>query len=654
MTEGHQRATLAERVAARAGVDESAVTTVMATYGVSAAAAPAAPRSLRLVRLRIAGTKADVPGAGPFDRTFTFPTGVVMAVAPNLKGKSSLLEIITLCLRGSGRDLQADVAAWLDTVECDIELNGVALAIRLTLDDGDIVRGVVYSAASVTELADGVAAGRPLFDVSGSSRYADAIEALMLDRLDLEPIHAVDQRAGLQQHGWRSYFSALYPPSGGERPLIGETAMAGLAGRLLAVFLDLPRTAVLTRIRTALTNLRAEAENARKASVSPRATELRAVHQRALDEAQIALAALPVTPGPSTTDAAERVAALGAHLAAAERDWQELARAHRKAKADRQDDERALNSLRENVVAARLFHGLDPASCPRCETPVAPERKVRETAEHVCAVCTAPLVGEDDAEAQGELIREREEALVAAQQAEEEARRALEEAEAETARLTSELQDAEVELTDARTAREVGERVRLEAAVARAEGALAALTEAEEPPPEGEPDPTAAVLEALVAELDTEMRAGSEDLLRELGDEIATLANEFGIAAVTGARVNLAAALRIEKGGAAPSAFSGQSTGERLRLRIATIVALLRVGARRGIATHPGLLMLDSLRAEEVQESDAHAVLQALTTIAGETPGLQIITTTADETLPDGRLPEDHVLRPPVAGGPLW
>jgi hypothetical protein len=161
-------------------------------------------------------------------------------------------------------------------------------------------------------------------------------------------------------------------------------------------------------------------------------------------------------------------------------------------------------------------------------------------------------------------------------------------------------------------------------------------------------------LEALSSELESEMRLGSEGLLEDLGDEIATLARDFGIAAVTDVNVTLSAALRIKKGGAQPKAFSAQSPGERLRLRIATVVALLRVGARRGIATHPGLLMIDSLRAEEVQESDAHAVLDALLEIAANTPGLQIITTTADESLPDGRLPADHVLRPGVAGGALW
>ena len=160
-----------------------------------------------------------------------------MVVAPNLRGKSSLLEIVTLCLRGSGRDLQADVAAWLTTVECDAELNGVALSIRLTLDGGDIVAGTIHQVATASELPDALAAARPLVDAHSGPEYADAVEALMLDRLDLEPLHAADKKVGLQVHGWPSYFGALYLPAGGDKALIGETPMAGLAGRLLGVFL---------------------------------------------------------------------------------------------------------------------------------------------------------------------------------------------------------------------------------------------------------------------------------------------------------------------------------------------------------------------------------------------------------------------------------
>ena len=199
--------------------------------------------------------------------------------------------------------------------------------------------------------------------------------------------------------------------------------------------------------------------------------------------------------------------------------------------------------------------------------------------------------------------------------------------------------------------RETGEHAELLTAIARAEGALAVLPDRV---PEPQPDPDVAVLDALARELENDLKQASGEVLDELGKEIANLAKAFGVESVEWVKVDRTAALKIGKGGGEPKSFSSQSPGERLRLRIATVLALLRVGARLGIATHPGLVMLDSLRAEEMQDVDAHAVLDALVTLARDTPGLQLITTTADETLPVGRLNEAAVLRPLPGTDVLW
>ena len=90
----------------------------------------------------------------------------------------------------------------------------------------------------------------------------------------------------------------------------------------------------------------------------------------------------------------------------------------------------------------------------------------------------------------------------------------------------------------------------------------------------------------------------------------------------------------LVKRGGATSGFSSQSPGERLRLRYALVVALLRTARARGFAGHPGLLLLDSLKAEEVQDDHAQTLLQGLVTAAAEEPGLQILVTTADQALP--------------------
>jgi hypothetical protein len=657
MTISASHSALAQRVAARTGVAASHVEGVMATHGVAAVSTPAARRSMRVLRLRITGTKDESAGGGAFDRSFAFPAGISMVIGSNFVGKTSVLEVITWCLRGAPRELQPDVAAWLESVECDVEVNGRALGIRLRLHAGDLVTGTVHEAATVDQLDQAVATARPLVSASAQAEYADAVQGLMLDRLSLEPLHAHDRKNELtQRHGWPTYFGAIYPPAGGDKILIGETAMAGLAGRLLKVFLDLPRAAVLTRVQAARDGLRT---SMKKAGI-PGLPDLQARQQTALTTARSALAALPSASALSATDAADRVRALAARLALADERWAQLGQAFRLAKAARQADDRALTSQRETVVATQLFHGLNPSSCPRCEAPVTEGRRVREDADHVCAVCTTPLLGDEDEAA--DLIAERQDALTASTAAETAALAALERAETEVNDLTAQLAAAQAELAAAEAARQVGDRARLELEVARAEGALAVLAEADPRSLDDSEEDTGgpqgerllAVLEALVVELEQEQAAESEDLIEAVGDEIAELARTFGMTAVTGAKIRLNGTMLVDKGGVTGQTFSSQSAGGRLRLRIATIIALLRVGARRGVATHPGLLMLDSLRAEEVQDDDAHEILDALIQVADETPGLQIITTTADQALPDGRLDADHVLRPVAPDAPLW
>jgi len=367
---------------------------------------------------------------------------------------------------------------------------------------------------------------------------------------------------------------------------------------------------------------------------------------------------LPSGDSPSVGALAERVSDLGRKLADVEQEWRLAVVAHRQAKLARQEDQRLLTRLSETVAADRLFHGLSPSSCPRCEAPVGSQRRAKEAADHVCAICTSPLdPGDGDVEPD-EQTQELQLSLEASSAAESIAREALEDAERSTSQLTERLRDAEGELVAAQSARTVAERAELEAAVSRAEGALAILAEdaADDVVSPVAPVGTdvIAILQALEKELEAEMRAVSSELLLELGEEIASLAHDFGIEAITEVKPDLRGALSITKGGAAAGGFGSQSPGERLRLRLATVIALLRVGNRRGISTHPGLLLLDSLRAEEVQESDAHAVLAALIAIARDTPGLQIISTTADLSLPAGRLSSEHVIAPDPTTGAVW
>ncbi|WP_156077293.1 hypothetical protein [Saccharothrix sp. NRRL B-16314] len=654
---------LATRVAASSGIDAPAVEAVFASHGVPASPIPAAPRSLRVLRLRLWGHKRDIPESGSFDTTLQIPRGLVMAVAPNLKGKTSLLELITWCLRGTPKALQHDVISWLEGVECDVLVNDVPHGVRMRLHDGAIADAVIVKTNSIEDLAaarshspgNAVVIAR----ARSNAEYEAEIQAFMLDRLGLEPILAYASKTGVMQtHSWPAYFGAVYPPAGGEKVLIGETAFAGLAGRLLEVFLDLPGAALLTRVKAARDRL--SAEHNKQLDLVKTAADLdrarRAEQQLRLETAQRSLTdLLAESDVPSATEAAERVTVLSLQLADTGTDRRAADVAHRQARAARQADRRRLNDVRESAVARRLFHGLDPQACPRCEAPVTAERRTAEAARHHCAVCTSPIDVQDDEDE--ELLNELLDAVAASQRAEDAARETLSTTDEVIRRLTLQLAAAEAELRDAQQAGTATKRAELEREIARAEGALEILQPSvEETASSGTTEDSIElrVLRALAEILEADLKAASVRLFAELGPEIAALARRFGIASVQQVKIDRRAALAISKGGAKPDSFSGQSPGERLRLRIATVIALLRVGARLGIATHPGLLMLDSLRAEEVQEEDAHAILAELIGIARETPELQMLTTTADMTLPVGRLPDEAILAPPEGRDALW
>jgi hypothetical protein len=95
---------LESRIAKQAGLPVEDVRSVFAGYGLPLVSPPARSRTLRLHRLRIAGERAGAVHPGPFDTTLRFPERLTALVAANLRGKTSVLELVTWCLRGSPRE----------------------------------------------------------------------------------------------------------------------------------------------------------------------------------------------------------------------------------------------------------------------------------------------------------------------------------------------------------------------------------------------------------------------------------------------------------------------------------------------------------------------------------------------------------------------
>ncbi|MEU5553635.1 ATP-binding protein [Micromonospora sp. NPDC047793] len=653
---------LPARIALEAGVSRQLVLTTFQQHGLPLASAAALPRPLRVSRLRIAGDRTVTP-KGSFDTNLDLGNSLTVLVANNLKGKTSVLELITWCLRGTHReDLQGVVKSWIRELDCDALVAGRPLGFRLTMDHGKILDARILSAPTLEALRDVRVARADLgvtevVAVQDEAAYGDATAALMLDLMNLGRLENAQATAasGRAAHGWPVYFGAIYLPAGGDRALLGDVVMGGLAGRLLQVFLDLPSAALLTQVR-AIRDARAAASKAEHADVA----RLRALQAQQYEQTRLELSAAkerllaltdPSEGADSVGSLAAAVVKLGRELVDAESALRHTQQAYDILRAQRQSDEKTLNDLRESAVARALFHALDPVACPRCEAPVTSARKAAERDAHTCSMCASPVAVEESSREHVE--QEARDRVKASREAEQVAKDQLVAASAAARSVRGKVADVEQRLQMAERATQTGERAGLTATIARLEGILSVLT-----PPDGTQggglDDIQRVLNAAVSVLEADGVQASQGLFDALNTEIVKAAQRFGMRDLERVKIDRGARLQVYKSGGPREWFSRQSPGERLRLRIAVVVALLRVGTQFGLATHPGLLLIDSPKAEEVQDIDATALLTELESLTTEIPGLQAILTLVDEPLARDILTKSKVIAPAGPGGPMW
>lgn len=291
------------------------------------------------------------------------------------------------------------------------------------------------------------------------------------------------------------------------------------------------------------------------------------------------------------------------------------------------EDDRALRDLRENIVASQFFNGLEPTCCPRCETKVASTKLKQESVTLSCSLCSEHIPI-DEFEGASETIVEAEARMEASAKA---AAHAELHAKGLLAQLTENQkaqQEAQASLDAALRSADFQKRRHAELEVARLEGAI---RERQTPAAPVADDPDLKLVVAADLETQKAYEDGRSDILEALNAEILELARRLGVKALEQVTLNTNATLALTKGGMKDT-FSKVTAGERLRLRLATAIALLRVGEARGVGRHPGLLIVDSPGAEEVSDVDFTALIGELQTIARETAGLQIFVASANPT----------------------
>lgn len=564
----------------------------------------------------------------------------------NLAGKSSILEVLLWALRGAPKGLQDDVRRWLSWVCVEFDVDGQRYIVEFAVEDR-IPKGSLSRRRS-TGQADA------LDQFTSDDGFEAAMARFMMTTLDLDPITALQGKDGDRQvveHGWAALSGGLYF-GGDHKQLLGDVQMSGLPARILQMYIGLPWATTVMQASTAKRELDQEAEKASKAAAvaASDTAKARARIDKDLEAARKTLAGFAQTLG--TAAELERLAGEVARLSPVALELStRLARAEaEEAELDRlaTADERAVRDLRENIVATQFFNGLRPVCCPRCETRVSSDRLKRESSDLSCSLCTEAIPIEA-MEGASDTLDEVERRAAAAKLAAVRARTDVKALRGNAKASTDALDTARQALAAAAASTTFEERRKAELEVARLEGAL---KEREVVAAPVTVSPDVVLVTAALAEAKKAYDDARGDILDRLNTEILNLGQRLGVQMLEEVKLNTNSVLLLTKGGE-PTSFSKVTAGERLRLRISTAVALLRVGLERGFGRHPGLLIVDSPAAEEVSEIDLTAVLSELQAIANETPGLQIIVASANTPAITAQLGEERCL---IGGsdGYLW
>lgn len=637
------------------------VEAVLAKHQVSTSASQPTPAHLRFTSLAFRGTKvltgvtSDGVAVGtdhreqvPFTFNWDLGTGLYgVGSDDNLRGKSSILRILMWALRGRC-DLKNEVRSWVDHIEVGLSIDGVAHQVTFDVDHDNSDRpiGQLTRMSGVGETIIGT--------FNSDDTFEDIMGAAMMSALRL-PAIAATQEGRRTQHVWPTYAGALLIRGDNLDLLLGEVKFAGLPARLLSMFAGAEWAAARNEATSAVTVAKTELAGLEDAT-KKHATALHVAHQRAEDAVVKAQKALEQT-GSSSYDL-DAVTAAVTELA--DLDDQTAAFSHRLLSA-RSSLSLAAGQLSaeqtrrvqqaEDAYASFFFQQLRPQVCPRCAGPVTKERQDAEREEHQCSVCTSSLDimahgeqvvvatvvpevdrqhlvddlhvttdGHEDGEHENEDFGDEDgpadglEALTAARH---DAERRVTELETllgevdERRNVVRQVLESNRAATGAATARQ---QAQLD--LARAEGAAAALA-----PDNSQVGPDPGQVDALAADLvvlnsakkvtTTWVQDGQRQWLSDLGEDITKLAREFGMSNLTQVDLGGGAAMTVHQGGQTNN-YSACERGEKLRLKLATAVALIKQGHARGVGRHPGLLFVDSPGAEEVPIEDLDVMLEAL------------------------------------------
>lgn len=604
------------------GATRERVEEILASRRIQPSPVTGTPRRLLLKRIQFKGRKKGIENPGPFEFIWDhLDQGLwAMLTDRNLKGKSSVIEIVRWMLRGRPSErLQDDVRSWLETATLtfglDEKLYEVRIEVRMEID-GDLV------------LLENQNTEHSLAHFTSNNEFEAVMADFFMREFALEAVTNFsrtneESEGKIVTHTWPALAGVMFIGTN-YSSLLGDLApITGVPIRLMQMYLGLPWISTLSTARTVLQTVRAEHEtNARRRkAIKDRQKERVETIKRELVSKQKDLAQtlsderIRETLASLSTEYATKNGLLPA---ATQRVTYEQA-AYVQMEAAYARDRHDLQAHLDAEAAGAVFRMLDPTCCPRCEFEIGKERKEREKMHHSCSVCGETVVSDQSA---GDIEVELRERVKASQASLSQTKSKQQAAEAKLQAIKQRIEQItrEIEALTPQAAA-FGKRAQLQTDIAILE---ARISEASREPDIDEPaSDELKILEKLVDETDVRVKFVQSQVLKDVSSKLTLYAKRFGMEALESAELKGNLNLPLIKGGS-PTNYGSLTQGEKLRVKIATVLAIISVAETNGIGRHPGLLMIDSPGAQEVTHKDLEELIKGLEEVAKEFSHLQV------------------------------
>jgi hypothetical protein len=616
----------------RAKMDLAHVDPILAANNIKPSPVLASPRHLQLLKVAFSGEKVNVPDSGPFAFSWSDLDAGLWALLTehNLVGKSSVLEIIKWLIRGRvPSNLQDDVRSWIYAASLQFKIDATIFEVSVETRDNRLT-GTLQRLVTDKEPIE-LAAFRS--EAEFESVMSDFfLRALSMDHLTTwREIDGKDDIAGTTvTHGWAAFSGAMFIGTD-YSVLLGDLPVTtGLNARLMQMFLGIPWVSTLAAIKSAL-----------KAAQSEK--EVRGRRRRSHDQAREA------RKNDLTLELDKKLQELGAlapddelreAIAAFEKDYastkqherslvERLERdleAARQAEAALTEDRRDLQSHLDSAAADSIFRLLDPSCCPRCDHAISDDKKKKEKLSHACAVCGESVENDENADAIKEELEDRVRATKSAQEKAfknvSDSRRDLASTRGKLSELHAQIKEKSALLGN------FARRNELVFEIAVLRGRLQEASVESTQDEKNNIDETITVLAAAEKETEERVKAIQGGILADVSERIVYYAQRFGMHNLTGADLKGGAQLFLVKGGVDTS-YSKVTEGEKLRLKVATVLAMMEVAEIRGVGRHPGLLLVDSPGAQEVSPDDLDQLVEGLAEVTKTLPYFQVFVAAA-------------------------